>query len=105
LQHGYADRETTKSNRLRARTKVKGKPTPEQLKEFIPCLEGAAECAAEAELATAEAERDALSLPIPNLPADDVPDGSTEDDVREVRRIGEPPQLAEVKDHTEIGSL
>ena len=86
---------------LRARTKLKGKPTPEQLEE----LKGVKEQlqASEQELAAAETERDALALRIPNLPADDVPDGSTEDDVREIRRVGEPPQLAEVKEHTEIG--
>jgi seryl-tRNA synthetase len=86
---------------LRARTKLKGKPTPEQLEQ----LKGVKEelQAAERELAAAESERDTVSLRIPNLPADDVPDGSTEDDVRELRRVGDPPQLAEVKEHTEIG--
>jgi len=57
----------------------------------------------EQELAAAEQERDALALRIPNLPADDVPDGSTEDDVRELRRVGDPPQLAEPKEHLELG--
>ena len=47
--------------------------------------------AAEEELAAAEAERDRLALRIPNLPSADVPDGSTEDDVEEIRRVGEPP--------------
>ena len=86
---------------LRARTKLKGKPTPEQLEE----LKGVKEQlqAAEHDLAEAEAERDALSLRIPNPPADEVPDGSNEEDAREVRRIGTPPQLAEVKEHTEVG--
>jgi seryl-tRNA synthetase len=40
---------------------------------------------------------------VPNPPADDVPDGSTEDDVRELRRVGEIQQLAEVREHTELG--
>jgi seryl-tRNA synthetase len=86
---------------LRARTKLKGKPTPEQLEE----LKGVKEQlqSTEQQLAETEAERDALGLRIPNLPADDVPDGSSDDDVREVRRVGEPPQLAEAKEHTEIG--
>jgi seryl-tRNA synthetase len=86
---------------LRARTKLKGKPTPEQLQELRGVKEELQ--AAEGELVAAETERDRLGLRIPNLPADDVPDGSTEDDVREVRRVGEPPRLAEVKAHTEIG--
>jgi seryl-tRNA synthetase len=86
---------------LRARTKLKGKPTPEQLQELRGVKEELQ--AAEGELVAAETERDRHGLRIPNLPADDVPDGSTEDDVREVRRVGEPPRLAEVKEHTEIG--
>jgi seryl-tRNA synthetase len=86
---------------LRGQTKLKGKPTPEQLE----ALQGVkAELkAAEEELAAAEAERDALALRVPNAPADDVPDGSTEDDVREVRRVGEPPALDEPRDHLAVG--
>jgi len=86
---------------LRSRTKLKGKPTPEQLEE----LKGVKDelQAAERELAAAEQERDALALRIPNPPADDVPDGSTEEDARELRRSGEPPRLDDPKEHTEIG--
>ena len=86
---------------LRARTKLKGKPTPEQLEQLQAVkaeLKGA-----EDELAAAEAERDALALRVPNPPHDDVPDGSTEDDAREVRRVGEPPDLDEPRDHLELG--
>jgi seryl-tRNA synthetase len=86
---------------LRARTKLKGKPTPEQLEE-VKGVKAELQ-SAEQELAAAEAERDAVSLRIPNLPADDVPDGSTEDDAREERRVGTPPELPEVKEHTEVG--
>lgn len=86
---------------LRARTKLKGKPTPEQLEE-LQAVKGELK-EAEDELAAAEAERDALALRVPNPPHDDVPDGSTEDDVREVRRVGEPPALDEPRDHLELG--
>ena len=58
---------------------------------------------AEEALAAAEAERDALALRVPNPPHDDVPDGSTEDDVRELRRVGEPPASADPRDHLELG--
>ena len=44
-----------------------------------------------------------LALRVPNLPHDDVPDGATEDDVREVRRVGEPPAIDEPREHVEIG--
>jgi seryl-tRNA synthetase len=86
---------------LRGKTKLKGKPTPEQLAE----LQGVKEelKAAEEELAAAESERDRLALRVPNPPRDDVPDGATDDDAREVRRVGDPPELAEPKEHTEIG--
>ena len=86
---------------LRARTKLKGKPTPEQLTELKDVKEQLQ--AAEQELAAAEQQRDALALRIPNVPADDIPDGKTEDDVREVRRVGDPPALTDPKEHTEIG--
>ncbi len=90
-----------KVDELRGRLKVKGKPTPEQQAELNTVKEELR--AAEEQLAKAEAERDALALRVPNPPADDVPDGSDEEDAREVRRVGEPPDIAQPKDHLEIG--
>ena len=86
---------------LRGRTKLKGKPSPEQLAE----LQGVKEelRAAEEELAAAEAARDELLAQVPNPPHESVPDGSEEDDAIELSRTGEPPQLAEAREHTEIG--
>jgi seryl-tRNA synthetase len=86
---------------LRAKTKLKGKPTPEQLGQLQAVKVELKRV--EDELAAAEAERDALALRVPNPPHDDVPDGSTEEDAREVRRVGEPPTLAEPRDHLELG--
>ena len=86
---------------LRAATKLKGRPTPEQQAELLHVKEQLR--AAEEELAGAEAARDALALRVPNPPSEDVPDGSTEDDVLELRRVGEPPELDEPRAHTEIG--
>jgi seryl-tRNA synthetase len=86
---------------LRGRTKLKGKPTPEELaalqqvKEELKTLES--------ELAAAEAERDRLALLVPNPPDESVPAGDTEEDAVEVRRVGEPPALVDPKEHTEIG--
>jgi len=86
---------------LRARTKLKGKPTPEQLEELRTVKEELQ--AAERELAEAEAARDeALSL-LPNPPDDSAPDGFSDEDAVEIRRWGEPPQLVDPKEHTEIG--
>jgi seryl-tRNA synthetase len=86
---------------LRSRTKIKGKPTPEQLEELRGVKEELQ--AAERELAEAEATRDEVGLRIPNPPADDVPDGATEDDVRVERVIGDPPELADPKESLELG--
>ena len=86
---------------LRSRTKLKGKPTPEQLEE----LQGVKEelRAAEEELAAAEAARDEALALVPNPPHDSAPDGDTEDDAVEIRRFGEAPALAEAKEASEIG--
>jgi seryl-tRNA synthetase len=86
---------------LRSRQKVDGRPTPEQIEELKRVkaeLQGL-----EAQLAEAEAERDALALHVPNPPHESVPDGDSEEDAREERRWGEPPQLAEPRDHLELG--
>jgi seryl-tRNA synthetase len=86
---------------LRSRTKVKGKPTPEQLEELRGVKEELQQ--AEKELAEAETTRDEVGLRIPNPPADDVPDGATDDDVRVERVVGDPPQLADPKESLELG--
>ena len=86
---------------LRGKTKLKGKPTPEQQAE----LQGVKEelRAAEEELAAAEADRDAALALVPNPPHPSSPDGDAEEDAEELRRVGEPPALAEAREHTEVG--
>ena len=86
---------------LRAKTKLKGKPTPEQL-EALQAVKAELK-KVEDELAAAESERDALALRVPNPPLADVPDGATDDDALEVRRVGDPPALADPRDHLELG--
>jgi seryl-tRNA synthetase len=86
---------------LRAKTKLKGKPTPEQLAELSIVKEQLR--SAETELAAAESARDAALGEVPNPPDPEAPDGDSEDDARELRRFGEPPALAEAKEATEIG--
>jgi len=86
---------------LRAKQKVQGKPTPEQLEELKARKAQLNEL--EAELAAAEAGRDAALVKVPNPPDESAADGMTEDDAVEIRRWGEPPQLSEPKEHTEIG--
>jgi seryl-tRNA synthetase len=86
---------------LRSRTKMKGKPTPEQLEELRGVKEELQRT--EQELSEAEASRDEVGLRIPNPPADDVPDGETEDDARVERVVSEPPQLTDPKESLELG--
>ena len=86
---------------LRGSTKLKGKPSPEQLEELK--VVKAELKAAEEELARAEAERDAALAEVPNPPEDGAPDGDTEDDAVELRRVGEPATVEEVREATEIG--
>ena len=86
---------------LRGQTKLKGKPTPEELEALRPVKAELKE--AEEELAAAEAARDAALALVPNPPDDSAPDGETEDDAEELRRVGEPPALEAAREHTEIG--
>ena len=84
---------------LRAQTKLKGKPTPEQL-EALTELKKELQIA-EAELSRAEEGRVSALAEIPNPPDDSAPDGFTDEDAVEVRRIGEP--TPEGPEHTEVG--
>ncbi|MDX6478648.1 MAG: seryl-tRNA synthetase [Gaiellaceae bacterium] len=86
---------------LRARQKLNGKPTAEQIEE----LKGVKEelRVQEEALSAAEAERDELLRAVPNPPHESAPDGDAEEDAEEIKRWGEPPELAEPKEHTEIG--
>jgi seryl-tRNA synthetase len=87
---------------LRSRTKIKGKPTPEQLEELKEVKSELQRL--EDELARAEAERDEALRGVPNVPVESVPDGfDTDEDAREERRWGEPRDLVEPKDHLEVG--
>jgi seryl-tRNA synthetase len=86
---------------LRGKTKLKGKPTPEQLEELRGVKEELQQ--AEHDLAAAEASRDEVLAQIPNPPDDAAPDGDTDEDAEEIRRWGEPPTLTEPKEHTEVG--
>jgi seryl-tRNA synthetase len=90
-----------RADELRGRTKLKGKPTPEQLEELQRVKEELK--AVEDELAAAERERDELLSGVPNPPDDTAPDGDSEEDALELRRVGEPPALDEPREATEIG--
>jgi seryl-tRNA synthetase len=89
-----------KVDELRGRQKLKGKPTPEQLEELKQVKDELRRV--EEELAAAEQRRDELLQQVPNPPHESVPDGETEEDAREERRVGEPVET-EGKEHLELG--
>src|SRR3954453_9808186 len=88
---------------LRARQKIDGKPTPQQLeqlkgiKEQLRTLEG--------ELAAAEEQREQALSQVPNPPHPSAADGAADEDAIEVKRWGHPPQLDDPREHTEVGNF
>jgi seryl-tRNA synthetase len=87
---------------LRALTKPKGRPSPEELAQLQQVKEELRQ--AEEQLAAAEERRRELFDRVPNPPDDDIPDGVSDEDAREVRRVGEVPEFSfEVRDHVELG--
>jgi seryl-tRNA synthetase len=89
---------------LRGQQKLKGKPTPEQLEELKRVKAELQEL--EAKLERVEARfRDLLDV-VPNPPDPTAPDGTTDEDAVEIRRVGEPRELSfEPKDHLELGEI
>src|SRR4051812_9350850 len=82
---------------LRARQKIDGKPTPEQLEQLKAIKEERRTL--EGELAAAEEEREHALSQVPNPPHPSAADGSTDDDAFEVKRWGDPPQLDDPREH------
>lgn len=57
------------------------------------------------ELEKVDAELSALSLALPNIPDPAAPDGDSDEDAVEIKRVGEPPVFDfEPRDHLEIGT-
>ena len=96
---------TERAEALRAAQKVssKGKPTPAEIEKLRGLRDELAE--AQAELAQAAEQRDALLARIPNLPDPTAADGMDEEDAELVRSWGEPPKFGfEPRDTTELAS-
>jgi len=90
-----------RADELRGKTKLKGKPTPEQLEELKAVKADLQRV--EEELAAAEARRAELLERVPAPPDASAPDGFTEEDAAELRRFGEPPSFDfEPRDHLEL---
>jgi seryl-tRNA synthetase len=89
---------------LRAKRKVKGKPSPEQLAELERIKDELQ--ALQAQLDEADRKRRELLDRIPNLPDEATPNGFTEDDAVEIRRWGEPPSFDfPAKDHLDLAAV
>jgi seryl-tRNA synthetase len=86
---------------LRSRTKLKGKPSPEELEELRRVKVELKEL--EDALTEAEVARQALLDRVPNPPDVSAPDGFSEEDALEIRRVGEPPSFDfPVQDHVDL---
>jgi seryl-tRNA synthetase len=101
-----ADREwlalVPRVDELRSRRKADGRPTPEQIEELKRVKAELARL--EEELAQADERRTELLHRVPNPPDPTAPDGFTEEEAQEVRRVGEPPSFPfEPRDHVELG--
>jgi seryl-tRNA synthetase len=93
----------TQASELRAQTKTKGKPTPEQL-EQLRGLKAELQ-RVEAEHEEAERRRQELLDRLPNPPDPSVPDGAAEEDAVEVRRVGEQSSFSfEPRDHLDLAA-
>jgi seryl-tRNA synthetase len=89
---------------LRGRTKLKGKPSPEELEELKQVKVDLKRL--EDELEEAKASRKALLDRVPNPPDVSAPDGFTEEDAVEIRRVpDEPPSFDfPVQDHVDLAA-
>jgi len=66
-----------------------------ELKAKLETLEG--------ELAEIEEKRDRIAVTLPNIPDPSAPDGFTDEDAVEIRKVGEPPSFGfEAKDHLDL---
>ena len=93
---------TQRVDPLRARLKLKGKPTPEQLENLAQAKEDLREV--ETALAAAEAEQQRLLRLVPNPPDPSAPDGFRDEDAEILRTHGLQPEFDfEPKDHLELG--
>ena len=88
---------------LRSSTKLRGKPTPEQL-EGLKAVKAEIQ-QLEVRHAEVEALRDELLSRVPNPPDESAPDGWSEDDAETVRQVGEPPFFEfEPRDHLDLAA-
>jgi seryl-tRNA synthetase len=82
---------------------IQGKPSEEQIKEGVLIKSELAQ--AEEQLSSVEQNWQALLKKVPNMPADDVPVGASEDENVVIKTVGEPPTFDfEPKSHDVLGA-
>ena len=92
---------SAKVDELRSKTRPKGKPTDAERIALVAVGEELR--AARTELEELEARRAALLAALPNPPDDTVPDGLTDEDALELRRVGVVPEFSFApRDHVEL---
>jgi seryl-tRNA synthetase len=88
---------------LRAQTKLKGKPTPEQLERLKAIKDELGPLEIEL-VGTRQRVQDLLDR-IPNPPAEDTPNGTAEEDAVTVKQVGEPSSFDfEPRDHLDLSA-
>ena len=93
---------SARRDEVRSQQRALGKPSSDEEIETARRLKAELQDL-DAELAATERERQEHWDRVPNFPDASVPEGETEDYAAEVRRVGEPPDLDDPKEHTEIG--
>jgi seryl-tRNA synthetase len=89
---------------LKSRTKLKGKPTPEQLEELKE-VKAEIQRLEEAQTQAEDRVKELLDR-IPNPPDPSAPDGFTEEDAEVLRTVGEPAAFGFTPlDHLELGEI
>ena len=83
---------------------LRGKPSQEDLNRLAGLKEDLRE--EEERFKQLEGRRQELLDRIPNPPSDETPDGETEEDAVEIRRVGEPPSFGfPTRDHIELSAV
>jgi len=97
-------RQTSRVEQLRAATRPKGRPDEAALSALAVTKNELR--IAEEEFAVVDRRRDELLSRVPNPPDPSAPDGTSDEDAVEVRRVGEPRQFDfEPKDHLYFGAF
>ena len=95
---------SAKVDELRSRTRPRGKPTEQERAALVALGQELRQ--AQGELETLERRRAELLSALPNPPDDSAPDGFSDEDALELRRVGTLPRFSfEPRDHLELSSL